>query len=686
MADNFEEQNIKLKFDTNAKQVLGDTNKLGASIEHATDAVNENTTAVGKETEVYKTFKTQLREANAELKKQIQLTGETSQETIKAAKAVANLKDQMEFASDIANKFNPDQKMKALGAATQIAGTGLQGVTAGMALFGGESEDTQKQLLKVQAAMAFSDAISNLSNLGDQYKVFKAVVIDTYNKIIAKKAADKLATDAGTASQLKQNLAVLANPYVIATVALTALTVGIYAWVNASSEAKKQEEKTANAVKLNAKETDKLKESIENASSSAKTSNDIEVLRARAYGATEEEIRKLIKRQKELSILTAGDDASNAYDNLVKANATVLKATKSGNKELLKEAEENQKSAQDLYKKANEDYNNAIIDDVKFGLESQIEINAKAKENSNKAIEQRRQARDKRKEEAEKEKKEANELAESRGENARQEYENLQKIISDAKKANEDSLKTENQLKVESENARFEAEKQRLLDANLSIEEITIEHKRKLSELNNEFFAGEADKAKTAGDKEIEIEEKVAEAKRNIRDKTMQVIADGVELLKTLFGKNKAVQRGALIAEGAVSIAKIIQNTQAGNAVAVASPLNAVDPTYAARAKVLNTISAGIGIASTVAATAKGLQALGGGSAPSGGGFNSSGGGVGSTPVAPRVAFNNTAENQIGQSIAKSKTEQDPIKVVLLESDVTKAQNNVKVLVETNTL
>jgi len=171
-----EERNIKINIDSNAKEVARDTNALGASLENATNSTAENNQEVAKGNESYKTFKTQLREANAELQKQIQLTGESSKETIKAAKAVADLKDQMGFAKDLSDQFNPDQKMKALGAATQIAGTGLQGVTAGMALFGSESADTQKQLLKVQAAMAFSDAISNLSNLGDQWKILKATI------------------------------------------------------------------------------------------------------------------------------------------------------------------------------------------------------------------------------------------------------------------------------------------------------------------------------------------------------------------------------------------------------------------------------------------------------------------------------------------------------------------------------
>jgi len=143
--------------------------QVNKSIQNLENAVQDTEQAT-------KSFKTQIREANQELLKMSQKFGETSKEAVDAAKKVADLKDQMGLANDLVNSFNPDQKFKALGAATQVAGTGLQGVTAGMALFGEQSEDTQKTLLQVQAAMSFSDAISNLSNLGDQWIILKTAI------------------------------------------------------------------------------------------------------------------------------------------------------------------------------------------------------------------------------------------------------------------------------------------------------------------------------------------------------------------------------------------------------------------------------------------------------------------------------------------------------------------------------
>jgi hypothetical protein len=98
----------------------------------------------------------------------------------------------------------------------------------------------------------------------------------------------------------------------------------------------------------------------------------------------------------------------------------------------------------------------------------------------------------------------------------------------------------------------------------------------------------------------------------------------------------------------------------------------------------LNIASGALSAAAQIKAVATGLKAVGGGSAgttPSMGA--GSGGGAVATP--PTVAFNNTAENQIGQSIARTQAEQPPLRVNVLESDITLAQNNNANLANVNT-
>lgn len=198
-------------------------------------SLNKLTEANAKQSEGVKSLRLQLREATLSQGVMAQKFGETSSEAIEAAKAVAELKDQIQFNKDLVDSFNPDQKFKALGAATQVAATGTSAVVSGMALFGDQSEETEKALLKVQAAMAFSDAISSLSDVGDQVKVLKSTVVNTWRSLTTAKAVDTAATGANTASVATNTAAVVAETTAVSgsTVATTAATVATNIW-NAS--------------------------------------------------------------------------------------------------------------------------------------------------------------------------------------------------------------------------------------------------------------------------------------------------------------------------------------------------------------------------------------------------------------------------------------------------------------------
>ena len=641
MAEN-QDDTYKIKFDTNAKQVANETNKLGASIENVTNSTNENNEAVEQGNEAYKTFKTQLREANQELQKQIQLTGESSEETIKAAKAVAELKDQMGFAADLTESFNPDQKMKALGAATRVAATGVQGVTAGMALFGDQSEDTQKMLLKVQAAMAFSDAISGMSDLSDQWALLKNVVQDSYAKIVAAKRADIAVTTQATIAQRLLNLVAQSNPYVLVASALAAVAIGTYAWIKATKEAEKQIEKATTSIGKNKVETDNLKKSIDLSTKSASESNSIEILRAKAFGATDAEIQKLIKSQKELAVTTTGTQAKEAYTNLLKANKNVLDAIKTGEEELIDSAKQTQSDAQTLYTQANDAYNNAIISDVENTLNARIATNEKIKENAATAANDA--------EEKKRKEKEANEKAID---------EEKKKKEQDLKEA-DDFFKTANEKEKENNEIQLQTQKDQLTALEDGLKEFR----------NFE----EEDAAKAA-----ELDRLKLESKKALDEGLKSLGNQGVAAAKDLFAKNKTIQKGIVAVEGAVALGKVAVNTvNQVSADNTASPLTLGMPWSG-----IHIGMGALGAASIISNTNKQLQALGGGGSVSGGG---SSGMTAQASAPPAVAFNNTAENQIGQSVGRTQAQQPALRVYVAESDISEAQGNVQALVVRNTI
>ena len=118
-----------------------------------------------------KSFKTQLREANGELVAMSEKFGAASTEAVAAAKKVAGLKDAIGDAKALAETFNPDKKFVALGGAIEGAVSGFSALQGASALFGGESKELEKTLVKVQSAMALQQGISGIFNSIDSFKL-----------------------------------------------------------------------------------------------------------------------------------------------------------------------------------------------------------------------------------------------------------------------------------------------------------------------------------------------------------------------------------------------------------------------------------------------------------------------------------------------------------------------------------
>lgn len=187
-------------------------------------------------------------------------------------------------------------------------------------------------------------------------------------------------------------------------------------------------------------------------------------------------------------------------------------------------------------------------------------------------------------------------------------------------------------------------------------------------------------------DEELAIDEAMLQQKRDIEAAKLGVVEQGVRLIAQVFGKSKAIQKAAIIAENAIGIGKMIIANNLANIGALATP-QAIASSGASAVPVIamNNISTGIGVASTIAATAKALQAVGGGGSASGGSQQSGGrGATAGASATPQVNFQASRENQIGNTIAGRLNEQAPIRVTVLENDITKVQNNVIAKVVSN--
>jgi len=102
--------------------------------------------------------------------------GATSKEAIEAAKRAAELRDRIGDANALTEAFNPDAKFKALTSSLSGVAGGFAAVQGAMALFGSESEDLQKTLVKVQSAMALSQGLQAVGESIDSFKQLGAVI------------------------------------------------------------------------------------------------------------------------------------------------------------------------------------------------------------------------------------------------------------------------------------------------------------------------------------------------------------------------------------------------------------------------------------------------------------------------------------------------------------------------------
>ncbi|MEY3874538.1 MAG: hypothetical protein RL363_1259 [Bacteroidota bacterium] len=294
---------------------------------------------------------------------------------------------------------------------------------------------------------------------------------------------------------------------------------------------------------------------------------------------------------------------------------------------------------------------------------------------------------------AEEEKKKLEALR-SNAERAREEYEKAQKILTDARKANEDSLKTENEIKVEQENADFETKKEALINAGLSIEEIEIEHKRKLAELNDQYYANESTKSieRDAIEKEnkAKADEEKLKSETEIQNAILSVVTNGQALMGALQDAGIAKGKAGQAIMKSLALVQIGLDTAQALSSAVPMAINAgkeaakfagpAAPFVGPIATATSYVTSAAMIASNIM-KAKKLLGGGGPSVPSAGG---GGGGSISTPTAMPV--NPAVVGDSGVNQLASTLSQTPLKTYVVAKDVTTQQSLDRNITDTATL
>jgi hypothetical protein len=117
----------------------------------------------------------EVRESLKAIRDQMMAVGDDSKEFHQLAAAAAELKDRVNDANEAIAAMHPDGFQAVTNFASKAAGA-IQGVTGAMALFGGESEAVEQTMMKLQAAMALTQGLQAVKDLGKAWTDVNATI------------------------------------------------------------------------------------------------------------------------------------------------------------------------------------------------------------------------------------------------------------------------------------------------------------------------------------------------------------------------------------------------------------------------------------------------------------------------------------------------------------------------------
>lgn len=278
---------------------------------------------------------------------------------------------------------------KLTGSLNAAAG-GFALVQGSMALFGTESEDVEKAILKVQSAMAISQGVETIREGAKSVQALGAAIRAT---TIFQKAA--------AAAQYVWNAAMAANPLGALVVTISALLIGGYKLIKFFKDSSDANEKAASSTRKN---TSALKEQSIAASQSSnklKSYNDQQYALAQAAGASNEELRKLALKHKEEEIALNKKNAVLAQSTFLRERDTLAALQNSGaSDEVIANQEKLVQSTYASFKKQNELLSNSYKERAALRKANEVGEVSDAKANAEKAEEARKTAEEKAKEKA----------------------------------------------------------------------------------------------------------------------------------------------------------------------------------------------------------------------------------------------------------------------------------------------
>ncbi len=564
----------------------------------------------------------QIEQELNELNQEIKEVGVGSAAFNKAAGNIQKLEKELKSTQATVEGFTLDKKLEAADGAIKVVAGSVAGLTGAVGLLGIESEEFDKLTAQATNAIAFGMGIKDVSEgVGKLAKNFS--IAGTKAKVFA--AGQKILNLA----QRAFNAILAANPIGLTILAITTL-VGLVVALKDKFEAvnkvfqffKGLVTSVGEALGLTATAEEKAAQAAKEASEQRVKDIDNELKVRKAAGESTVEIER--EKQRLLTSLTleGSQERKDAEADAAAFEAAQLKA------------------AQDIRDKAAAD-----------------------RRSKRKAAREKQKAED----EAAAQKKLDEEKAETER-LAQAEVDRL-KTIDDIK---QEFLNMIQERDAETELAKAELDEERKLAEleELGADEEAIQAVRDYySQIKTEAALNDKATQKAIVDQEAQdaIDAKMAEidGKAQLEQAYIGLVGQFGQLLGQLAGESKELQIAAVVAQQAASIGQIISSTAAANAKAVlASPITAGQPWVT-----INTVSAGLGIAGSIAGAAKSISQIKN--------SDSGGGSVGGAPTLPRGASSaptiSSANIDIGTN-PETNVDNTAVQAYVISGDITSSQ------------
>jgi hypothetical protein len=134
-------------------------------------------TATEKLGDKVQSMRAQLRQATQDAQQMAEKYGVMSTQAIASASRAGDLKDKIGDINTVITAFSADSKFTVVAGALQQAAGAASIVTGSMALLGVESKETEAMLLKVQGALALTQGLATIKEMGASFTALRAVIV-----------------------------------------------------------------------------------------------------------------------------------------------------------------------------------------------------------------------------------------------------------------------------------------------------------------------------------------------------------------------------------------------------------------------------------------------------------------------------------------------------------------------------